>query len=105
MAGTNADRQAGQDGRPWAVRVCGNLQEAPSDSCFLVVAVVWFLPLCCYCCCWLVIRSCPALYDPMDCSPPGSSVHGISQARYWSGLLFPSPGDFPDLWIEPLSLA
>ena len=26
-------------------------------------------------------RSCPALCDPMDCSPPGSSVHGIFQAR------------------------
>ena len=24
------------------------------------------------------------LYDPMDCSPPGSSVHGIFQARYWN---------------------
>ena len=27
----------------------------------------------------------------MDCSLPGSSVHGISQAEYWSGLPFPSP--------------
>ena len=26
-------------------------------------------------------QSCPALCDPMDCSPPGSSVHGISQVR------------------------
>ena len=34
--------------------------------------------------------------DPVDCSPPGSSVHGILQARYWSGLPFPSPGDPPD---------
>ena len=37
----------------------------------------------------------------MDCSPPGSSVHGIPRQEYWSGLLFPSPGDLPDLWIEP----
>ena len=28
---------------------------------------------------WL--QSCPTLRDPMDCSPPGSSVHGILQAR------------------------
>ena len=28
-----------------------------------------------------VIQSCPTLCDPMDCSPPGSSVHGIFQAR------------------------
>ena len=28
-----------------------------------------------------VAESCPTLCDPMDCSPPGSSVHGIFQAR------------------------
>ena len=28
-----------------------------------------------------VARSCLTLSDPMDCSPPGSSVHGIFQAR------------------------
>ena len=28
-----------------------------------------------------VAQSCPTLGDPMDCSPPGSPVHGISQAR------------------------
>ena len=31
--------------------------------------------------CCLVANSCPILWDPMDCSPPGSSVHGIFQAR------------------------
>ena len=35
-----------------------------------------------------VAQSCPTLCDPVDCSPPGSSVHGILQA---SGLPFPSP--------------
>ena len=38
--------------------------------------------------------------DPMDCSPPGSSVHGISQARILEWVLFPSPGDLPDPGIE-----
>ena len=28
-----------------------------------------------------VAQSCPTLSDPMDCSPPGSSIHGILQAR------------------------
>ena len=28
-----------------------------------------------------VAQSCPTLCNPMDCSPPGSSVHGIFQAR------------------------
>ena len=32
-------------------------------------------------CCCLVTQSCLTLRDPMDCSPPGSSVHGISQTR------------------------
>ena len=29
----------------------------------------------------LVAQLCPSLCDPMDCSPPGSSVHGMLQAR------------------------
>ena len=41
----------------------------------------------------------------MDCSLPGSSVHGILQARYWSGLQFPSPGDLPYPGLEPRSPA
>ena len=39
-----------------------------------------------------VAQSCPTLHDPMDCSPPGSSVHGIFQARVleWSAIAFSS---------------
>ena len=35
-------------------------------------------------------QSCPTLCDPMDCSPPGSSVHGIFQARIleWVAIAF-----------------
>ena len=38
----------------------------------------------------LVAKSCPTLCNPMDCSPPGSSVHGISQARIleWVAIFF-----------------
>jgi len=36
----------------------------------------------------------------MDCSSPGSSVHGISQQEYWSGLPFFPPGDLPDAGIK-----
>ena len=50
----------------------------------------------------LVAQSYPTLCNPMDCSPPASSVHGIFQAReYWSGLSFPSPGDLPNPGIKP----
>ena len=36
------------------------------------------------------LQLCPTLCDPMDCSPPGSSVHGISQARplEWGAIAF-----------------
>ena len=76
-------------------------------------------------------QSCPTLSDPRDCSLPGSSIHGIFQARavvsdsatpwtiahqappsmefsrqeHWSGLPFPSPGDLPNPGIEPGSPA
>ena len=35
---------------------------------------------CCCCCCCLVTKISLTLFAPIDCSPPGSSVHGISQA-------------------------
>ena len=35
--------------------------------------------------CFSVAQSRLTLYDPMDCSPPGSSVHGILLQEYWSG--------------------
>ena len=51
-----------------------------------------------------VVHSCPTLFDPMDCSPPGSSVHGILQEEYWSVLPFPPPEDLPDPKIAPCLL-
>ena len=52
----------------------------------------------------LTCFSCVWLCDTMDSSPPGSSVHGILQAEYWSGLPCPLPGDLPNPGIEPTSL-
>ena len=40
----------------------------------------------------------------MDCGLPGSSVHGVLQQEYFSGLPFPPPGDLPDPGIEPMCL-
>ena len=39
-----------------------------------------------------VTQSCPTLRNPMDCSPPGSSVHGIFQPRVleWGSIAFPA---------------
>ena len=41
-------------------------------------------------CCYLVTKLDPTLCDPMDCSPAGSSVHGIFQARIleWVAIIF-----------------
>ena len=55
----------------------------------------------CVCMCVLVAQTCPTLCHPTDCNPPSSSVHGILQAKYWSGLPFPSPEDLPDPGIKP----
>ena len=49
----------------------------------------------------LVTQSCLILWDPMDHSLPGSSIHGFSREEYWRGLPFPSPGDLPNPGIEP----
>ena len=41
-----------------------------------------------------VTQSCPTLYNPMDYT-------GILRPEYWSGQLFPSPGDLPNPGIKP----
>ena len=37
-----------------------------------------------------LLQSCPTLCDPMDCSPPGSSAHGVIQARILKWVAMPS---------------
>ena len=49
----------------------------------------------------LVTLSCLTLCNPMDCSPPDSSVHIILKARILEGVLFPSPEDLPNTGIKP----
>ena len=39
-----------------------------------------------------LLQSCRTLRDPMYCSPPGSSIHGILQARILEGVAMPSSG-------------
>ena len=53
----------------------------------------------------LVAQSCPALCDPMECSPPAPLSMGFSRQEHWSELPCPSPGDLPDPGIEPRSPA
>ena len=52
-------------------------------------------------------QSCPTLHDPMDCCPPGSSVHGILQARILEWVVIPfsrassNPGIQPTYLVSP----
>ena len=48
-----------------------------------------------------LIQSCPTLCDPMDYSPPGSSVHGIFQARILEWVAMSSSRGLPDPGIKP----
>ena len=55
--------------------------------------------------CVCVSQSSPTLCDHMDCSPPGSSVHGSLQARILEWLSFLPPGDLSDPGMKPGSPA
>ena len=54
---------------------------------------------CVYDSCDLCLTHC----KPMDCSPPGSLVHEISQATILDWAAFPTPRDLPDPGIQPMS--
>ena len=57
----------------------------------------------CVCVCACVFaQSYPTLCNPMDCSPPDFSVHGIFQARLLEWLSFPTPEDLLNPGIEPM---
>ena len=55
----------------------------------------------------LVAQLCPTLCDPMDCSPPDSSVHGISQARIleWVAIPFSRGSSQPRDWTQVSCIA
>ena len=51
----------------------------------------------------LVAQLCLTLCDPTDCSPPGSSVHGVLQARILEWVAMSSSGDLSNPGIKPRS--
>ena len=55
----------------------------------------------------LVAQSCPTLCEPLDCSPPGSSVHGILQAKKLEYSAMPSFREYsqPKDWTEVSRIA
>ena len=76
----------------FAYLLCSNLSHPNSLACWLYH---WLLfKKCCVSslcvCCVSVTQLCLTLCSPMDCSPPGSSVHGILQARILRWVAMPS---------------
>ena len=51
----------------------------------------------------LVAKSCQTLETPWIVAHQAPLSMGFSRQKYWSGLPFPSPGDLPNLGIEPRS--
>ena len=50
------------------------------------------------------LQSCPTLCNPMDCSVPGSCMHGIFQSRILECVAMPSSRGLPHLGLKPTSL-
>ena len=85
---------------PWG-RKESNMTEHAHTHTFLMPIIIWWdfprgslvknLPEMQECCvCAKSLQSCLTLCDPLDCSPPGSSVHGILQARLLKWVAMPS---------------
>ena len=52
----------------------------------------------------LCVQLCPTLCNSIDCSPLGSSAHGIFQPRILGQVAIPTPGDLPNSGIKHASL-
>ena len=80
--------------------VFGHCDRLSTTSCS---SVFFFLEsTVCVCVC---VHAQLCLCDPMDCSPQAPLSMGFSRQEYWSRLAFPTSGNLPDPWIEPVSLA
>ena len=75
------------------------IKKNTSNKCWLGCSGKGTLLHCC-----VYAQSCPNLCDPVNCSPPGSSVHGILQARIMGWVAMPSSRDLHNPGIEPASL-
>ena len=81
----------------------GWLPVLPVGPSWPSVPALTFSQLCvcvCVCVCVLVAQSCPTLCDPIDCSPPGSSVHGILQARILEWIAMPFSSWGPSITLQ-----
>ena len=58
--------------------------------CAVIMEISFLMCEMLLCVCAKSLQSCLTLCNPMDCSPPGSSVHGILQARILEWVAIPS---------------
>ena len=67
------------------------------------MVTIWvFVCVCvCVCVCVKVTQSCLTFCNPMDCSPPGSSLHTCSLVKNTGVGYHTPPGDLPNPGIEP----
>ena len=70
----------------------------------ILLGKLWLRNYCLHFLCAKSLQLCPTLCDPMDCSPLGSSVHGIPQARILEWVAVSYSRDLPDIGTEPKSL-
>ena len=72
------------------------------EKCNIFFLCSSVLPSLLLCMCVKSLQLCPTLWDPLDCSPPGFSVHGIIQARILECVAVPSSmGIFPTQGPNP----
>ena len=67
----------------------------------LEIKMLYYCTLYGYCC--LVTKVCWAFFYQLDCSSPGSSIHGVSQARILEWVAISFSKDLPEPGIEPAS--
>ena len=81
----SSHRQCHEQPRLWLDKTPRHGQGDPrsaSSTCIYSQLCLWLVRV-------LAVQLCPTLCDPMDCSPPGSSVHGILQARILEWVVIP----------------
>ena len=80
------------------------LPMSPSPNILAIYSVLsfYYLAFCCCChsCVCVCAQACLILCDPMDCNPPGSSVHGIFQARILQQVVISSPRNLANPGIK-----
>ena len=93
-----------------ALQCCVSFNWSTFCSLVFVLLLVSFSQFNANICAMLLLQSCPTLCDPMDCSLPGSSVHGILQARLLMWVAISSsrgsswPGDGTHVCLHLLHL-